>query len=603
MPRDQLLGLATDTDRLLAAGVAAVAGHDGLRRRAKALRDLAGKVSAVAPVADAAERAVTATPKAAAAAFLDLVTTGRQLRASLASVGLMGELTPPPAGGPWRTPLAARDLHPLLEALTGSGSGREDTLRQAHQHQSAADLRLAGPLLAALGDGNAVLAELVASEVLPAQGPGVLPELLAALNLQGKAADARRIQAVCKLDPQAGADLCRRALAEGSDALKVQALECLPAVGRPGEAEQAGLAHCRDKKGDIRRAALLALRGSKGDAALDALVEALSAADYATYDTAQDILKELPHPGTAARLLREVPAKLAAQAQAEAAVAEAKKAKKKGAGPKAQKGKSAPDPVAKAEVAVNDLAVTLSRVLTALAGRAEGDATALAAALLPLARHKNNFVVEAAVTGLGRAVGGSPEVMPTLLSFTTEKSRHWSKAFTALEQVPPPLRPQVLPTLLSIAKAAKHPHKLVALRVLALYFGSHPDRVRSALREALAGANEAARKGAIAGLKTLGPPAREFLPDLLDLVARGKGYGEDLDEAFAAIEPDGRESIPRLTELLQSKKSRVRGYACHCLKWFRKPELVPVLEPLTGDKDPSVCCTAIWAVQFLTSGS
>src|SRR5206468_5985708 len=109
----------------------------------------------------------------------------------------------------------ARELTALLEALTGSGPGREETVRRAHQHQSAADLRLAGPLLAALGDGNAGLAEFVAAEVLPAQGPGVLPELLAALNLQGKAADARRLQAVCKLDPKAGADLCRRALAEG----------------------------------------------------------------------------------------------------------------------------------------------------------------------------------------------------------------------------------------------------------------------------------------------------------------------------------------------------------------------------------------------------
>jgi hypothetical protein len=40
MSREQLLGLANEVGRLLAAGSSAAAGHDGLTRRARALREL-----------------------------------------------------------------------------------------------------------------------------------------------------------------------------------------------------------------------------------------------------------------------------------------------------------------------------------------------------------------------------------------------------------------------------------------------------------------------------------------------------------------------------------------------------------------------------------
>src|SRR5205085_7143925 len=90
MSREQLLGLAGEVGRLLAAGAPAAAGHDGLARRARALRERGGQVPALAAVADAVERVTAAAPKQAAPAFLDLVLLARQLRADLSTAGAEG---------------------------------------------------------------------------------------------------------------------------------------------------------------------------------------------------------------------------------------------------------------------------------------------------------------------------------------------------------------------------------------------------------------------------------------------------------------------------------------------------------------------------------
>ena len=66
--------------------------------------------------------------------------------------------------------------------------------------------------LAALESNKSSIAELMADKVLPAIGRGVLPDLLAKLDLTGKTADARRLRAICKIDPRTGAELCRKVL-------------------------------------------------------------------------------------------------------------------------------------------------------------------------------------------------------------------------------------------------------------------------------------------------------------------------------------------------------------------------------------------------------
>src|SRR5690242_12364625 len=103
MPRDQLLGLVADVDRLLAAGATAAVGNDGLSRRGRTLRELGQKVAALQPVADAVQRVTTASTREAGRAFLDLVVIARQLRGSLAGTGPEGPLQVIESSDSWQT--------------------------------------------------------------------------------------------------------------------------------------------------------------------------------------------------------------------------------------------------------------------------------------------------------------------------------------------------------------------------------------------------------------------------------------------------------------------------------------------------------------------
>src|SRR5262245_12585283 len=131
MARDQLLALAVDTDRLLAAGASVAGSSEKLRKHWQALRDLAQKVAALKPMADAVDKVLSAPEKQAGPAFLDLVQMTRQVRSSLAAPGVEGELKPLPPSGPWTTPASWRDLQPIRQALLEGGSKREETLKEA----------------------------------------------------------------------------------------------------------------------------------------------------------------------------------------------------------------------------------------------------------------------------------------------------------------------------------------------------------------------------------------------------------------------------------------------------------------------------------------
>jgi hypothetical protein len=233
MPKEQLLGLGADADRLLAAGIG-VADGDVLRRRSRTLRDLGKKVPALLPVADAVDRVTGASTPAPA--FLDLLVVTRQVRASLATTGVDGALTPLAESGPWQTPVPVRDLYPVREVLTQPRSGREERINDAVERKLFGDLRLVPTLLRALADNYALLADVIAEAGVPALGRGVLPDLLSAFVPNGKSPDARRLRAICQIDPTSGAALCRRMLAEGSPAVRAEALARLAKAGASGSA-------------------------------------------------------------------------------------------------------------------------------------------------------------------------------------------------------------------------------------------------------------------------------------------------------------------------------------------------------------------------------
>jgi HEAT repeat protein len=555
MPREQLLGLASDVSRLLAAGSSAAAGHDGLARRARALRELGAKVPTLAAVADAVERVTAAAPKQAGPAFLDLVVLARQIRGSLSLAGADGAIEAVPVSGPWQTAAPLRDVGPVFEALSHSGEGREETLKDAVARKVVGDLRLLPALLGGLSDGYAPVADLVANEALPALGKAVLPDLLARLDLQGKNPEARALRAVCKIDPARGADLCRRALEEGSIPLRVAALGCLPDVGKPGEAEQVGLKLCQEKARDVRVAAVGALRAGQGDEALETLVGLLQDKEREVILAAEEALTALPHPETTTRLLRELEAVLGALPPPP------KKKPGKMAGKqailKATRGRGYTEADRRAQDA--------ARLVRILGKRKDGQRQA-AKAVVPLAGHHETWLRLAALEALGQLGPVTEAVLPTLLEVLNEKDPELQKtALEALKEIEPARRGEAVGRVLDLLEAGKIDREAQgeAIPLLPPHVDRYGPRVLAAVAATLKGKDWWCRYAATDAIIAIGPAARPLLPRVLDNLRAGQLH--PLVKVLPVLDPEGEEAIPAAIRWLNDKKSDARVSALQVL--------------------------------------
>jgi hypothetical protein len=589
MPREQLLGLAADVDRLLAAGAGAALSNEGLARRARTLRELGQKVPALLPVADAVDKLTGAAPKQAGPAFLELLVTARQLRASLSACGLPGELAPAPESGPWQTELSVRELRPLHEALAGSGAGREETLRSAADRGELTDLRLVPALAEAVGDGNAEVAELVAEEVLPEMGRGAAPEVAARVGLRGGAADVRRLRLVCRLDPELGARLCRRAAVEGAAALRGAALEALPDLVPAAEAERLGLEAIKDGDGDVRAAGFAALRKASGDAALEALLAAHADRSDEARRAAAAALNSLAHPAATDRLLtqlREDLAALAALPVAPKAKPAPKPAKGKGKG-KAAKVKAAPakkeeDPARKR------LIRKLSWLALAVGGRPDQRA-AVSGMLLPLTRHADEALRAAAVESLGGGAG-DPEVKRALLAALDGKPALRAAALKALAKLPPAERLDAAPRALELAR--DHRVDLAERKTAFAVLAGLEDRFGPAIVQALVKISKETswRVWSLisSALEGMGKQAAPLVPDLMDGLI-GSRYSHAVCPLLPRLDPDGSRGVPKLIEMLGGLKKGAQPYAIlFALQQYgsRARAAVPLLEQMM-EKSPS----------------
>jgi hypothetical protein len=421
MPREQLKSLAADVDRLLAAGGASAAADEGLCKRAKALRELGAKVPALVPIAEATERVARADAGAAPRALLDLVLVVRQVQAGLATAGAEGPLEPAAPSGPWTTTAPARELAELAAAVAEPGSGLAEKLKEAIDRHVLPDLRLLGRLLRVV-EGATVVAEEVATEVLPTFGAAVVPDLRRGLFDRDtpRDSDGLRLLAIGKIDPGLGVELSRRALAGESPVRRrgvptVRGALGLLAEHAPQEAERIALDLLRQKPSAALRAAIYeALGPSQGDAALEALIAALLGDDQ-RWGHAYGALVRLPHPGTTERLARALEA---ARARHEAGRA--------AAGGQGRTG-GAPGGVAPRDIELTRLIRLLGAVLDRRDGgrtqrwrwivecqllAEEGDRRA-AGVLEPLLKDPNPEVRKAAVEALIEL--GEPGLVPRLL--------------------------------------------------------------------------------------------------------------------------------------------------------------------------------------------
>jgi HEAT repeat protein len=585
MPREQLLGLAADVERLLAAGVAN-AGTDALRRRGKTLRELGTKVPALVAIAEAAERVTD--PTSPAPAFLDLLVMTRQVRASLATSGVDGPLTPLPDSGPWQTPVPVRDLQPVYEALTQSGPGREERMKDAAERKLFGDMRVVTALLGALADGYTPVADRVAQEGLPAAGPAVLNELQTGLDLNGKAGDARRLRALCRIDPQAGAATCRKALKEGSAALRVEALSRLPEVAGVDEAKTAGLAHCQDRNREVRAAAMTALSVGASTEVLEALLNGLADQEDVVRQAASVSLGALPDPGVTDRLLVLLQTASPAGGPAE----ETKKKKGKGGKTAA---KAAPCAAERSDT--RDIAAI---TLNALGRRKTGDLQAVTDAILPWIRSKDMFLSNAAVLALRTLGPVSDRQVPALIDTLQDESDDAvNQAITVLSSYPVAVRKAAVPALAKLIESGRA-DRCAALKILTAHLDTHKAAVLQAAKAALHDPTlpPYLQHQVLRAIGDMGPGAQALLPAVFDLFCNARepsGHWVDANRSVVAeLDPEGEKSIPTLIQMLGEKKGVLKVLALQALAVYgsKAKAAIKAVEPLTSSKEAGVAVLA-----------
>ena len=267
--------------RLAIAGSSLGPGDFRLKKLIAPLEQAGAKAPVFAKVAQAIQAVVESNDKSAAAALLELTTLVSAVLYTQGATGSSGELTtiPSTALALVATKTTARTMKPLLEALSSTGSGRLEVIKEAVERKLFLDLRLIKPALHAIDDPYSEIADLIVEQVLPHYGIAIYSELAANFDCKSKSVGhGRRLRLLQQLNPIATRHLVEQTLAEGSKELKVVAIGCL------GESEQDFsylIEQSKARAKEVRGAALCALlrRSRQNSDTLQPLLKAITTED------------------------------------------------------------------------------------------------------------------------------------------------------------------------------------------------------------------------------------------------------------------------------------------------------------------------------------
>ncbi|HEY1381661.1 MAG TPA: HEAT repeat domain-containing protein, partial [Gemmataceae bacterium] len=264
--------------RLAVAGSAVARGDFRLKKLLPPLDQAAAKAPVFAKVAEAARAVVDGPEEAVAAGLLELAALVTAVLYTQGETGVAGPVEPIETTdlGGTATQASARLLKPLMEALTSTGSGRLELIRDAHQRRAFRDLRLVMPALGGVDDPYPEIADFLVETVLPMYGRAILPQLRAAYDPKGGRGHARRLKLMHQLDPAGSRDLVTQALEDGSKEVRVAAVECLG--GAPEDLSYL-IEQVSAKAKEVRAAAYRALAAMDDPAAADVLKAAIAGKD------------------------------------------------------------------------------------------------------------------------------------------------------------------------------------------------------------------------------------------------------------------------------------------------------------------------------------
>lgn len=174
-----------------------------------------------------------------------------------------------PAGLSASTSISYRRLEPVIEALTGQGSGRLEVIREAYTSRNCYDIRLVNPLIAALDNSYPEIADL-ASEILEGFKPEIVKVLKKSLLLDGGKGHARRIGLISRINGGREKEFYLEVIEKGASDVKAAAIRALK---DSPECEDLLQELSRDRKKENREASLFALAHLGTDTAVKRLYE------------------------------------------------------------------------------------------------------------------------------------------------------------------------------------------------------------------------------------------------------------------------------------------------------------------------------------------
>ena len=267
-----------ETRRLAIAGSVVAAGDFRIKKLIAPLEQAGAKAPVFAKVAESVKAVVGSSDKTSALALLELATLVNAILYTQGETGAAGQIEPietTDLGLP-ATQTSARVLKPLLEALSTTGSGRMELIRDAHERGAFRDLRLIQAAVAAIDDVYGEIADFVTDRVLPLYGMAILPALRETFDIKGRAGHPRRLRLMHQLDPAGTRELVKQALETGSKEVKVVAIECL---GADHDDISYLLEQASAKAQDVRQAAYRALSALDNDTVVAVLQKAFAGKD------------------------------------------------------------------------------------------------------------------------------------------------------------------------------------------------------------------------------------------------------------------------------------------------------------------------------------
>ncbi len=180
-----------------------------------------------------------------------------------------------PAGLKASANIPYRRLQPVIEALTGQGSGRLEIIREAFADGAFGDIRLVYPLIAALDDSYPEIADM-ASTILESYGPALVKVLKKSLLPDGGKGHGRRIGLISKLAGSREKEFYLEVAGKGSSEARAAAIRALKDVP---ECEELLLELSHDRKKENREASLFALAHLGSEAAVKRLFDVFNSKD------------------------------------------------------------------------------------------------------------------------------------------------------------------------------------------------------------------------------------------------------------------------------------------------------------------------------------